>query len=172
MARTNGKSTGNGRSSAGRGRQPSRDEGGLMQPVLDAIRAHPVAAAVAGGAVAAGGAMAARMVRGEKSQPVAADTARKPKAAGKTKRAGGGGGGLSAPVKPDGALAAVVGSGALTRAELTKRLWDYIKQNNLQDAANRRMINADARLRPIFGKDQVSMFEMTRLVNQHVTAGG
>jgi chromatin remodeling complex protein RSC6 len=52
---------------------------------------------------------------------------------------------------------------------MTKKIWDYIKKNNLQDSQNRRQINADAKLRPIFGKDQVSMFEMTKLVNQHVT---
>jgi chromatin remodeling complex protein RSC6 len=60
-----------------------------------------------------------------------------------------------------------VGKEAAPRSEITKRLWDYVKKNNLQDSTNRRMINADDRLRPIFGSNQVSMFEMTRLVNQH-----
>ena len=64
----------------------------------------------------------------------------------------------------------MVGRDPLTRADITKRMWDYIKQNGLQDGANRRMINADAKLRPLFGSDQVSMFEMTRLVSQHVSA--
>lgn len=77
-------------------------------------------------------------------------------------------GGLAQPVQPDAQLSEIVGRDPLTRADMTKRLWDYIKKNNLQDATNRRMINADDKLRPIFGKDQVSMFEMTRLVNQHV----
>jgi upstream activation factor subunit UAF30 len=78
-------------------------------------------------------------------------------------------GGITKPVQPDDQLAAVVGKDPLPRTELTKRVWDYIKKNNLQDAQNRRMINADAKLKPIFGgKDQVSMFEMTKLVNQHV----
>ena len=77
-------------------------------------------------------------------------------------------GGLAKTVQPDGTLAAVVGSTPLTRADLTKKIWDYIKANNLQDAKDRRAINADAKLRPIFGKDQVSMFEMTKLVNNHV----
>jgi upstream activation factor subunit UAF30 len=78
-------------------------------------------------------------------------------------------GGLAKPVQPDRELAAVVGNDPLPRGELTKRIWTYIRENNLQDAGNRRMINADAKLRPIFGgKDQVSMFEMTKLVNQHV----
>jgi upstream activation factor subunit UAF30 len=78
-------------------------------------------------------------------------------------------GGIAQPVTPSKELAEVVGAGQLTRADLTKKVWDYIKKNNLQDAQNRRMINADAKLRPIFGgKAQVSMFEMTKLVNQHV----
>lgn len=79
-------------------------------------------------------------------------------------------GGLAQPVKPDEMLAAVVGDKAAPRSEMTKRLWDYIKKNNLQDAENRRMINADDKLRPIFGADQVSMFEMTKLVNKHMAA--
>jgi upstream activation factor subunit UAF30 len=78
-------------------------------------------------------------------------------------------GGIAKPVQPDQQLAAVVGNDAIPRTELTKRVWDYIKKNNLQDSQNRRMINADDKLRPIFGgKNQVSMFEMTKLVNQHV----
>ncbi|MCQ9329602.1 SWIB/MDM2 domain-containing protein [Pelistega suis] len=72
------------------------------------------------------------------------------------------------PLTPSAQLAAVVGSTPLPRTEVTKKIWDYIKANNLQDAANRRNINADAKLRPIFGKDQVSMFEMTKLVSQHL----
>ncbi len=76
---------------------------------------------------------------------------------------------LQQPVQPDDKLAAVVGPGAQPRTEITKKIWDYIKSNNLQDASNRRMINADAKLRPIFdGKSQVNMFEMTKLVNQHI----
>jgi chromatin remodeling complex protein RSC6 len=76
---------------------------------------------------------------------------------------------LQRPVQPDAQLAAVVGKDPKPRTEITKKIWDYIKANNLQDASNRRMINADAKLRPIFnGKDQVSMFEMTKLVSQHI----
>lgn len=78
-------------------------------------------------------------------------------------------GGLAQPVRPSSELAAVVGNDSLTRAELTKRVWDYVKKHKLQDSQNRRMINADAKLKPIFGgKSQVSMFEMTKLINQHV----
>jgi upstream activation factor subunit UAF30 len=75
-----------------------------------------------------------------------------------------------APVTPSAALSEVVGSKPLPRTELTKKLWAYIKKNDLQDARNKRMIKADDRLRPIFGKPQVNMFEMTKLVNKHVKA--
>ncbi|MCS6996597.1 MAG: SWIB/MDM2 domain-containing protein [Casimicrobiaceae bacterium] len=67
-------------------------------------------------------------------------------------------------MKPSDALAVIVGSDPLPRTEVTKRVWDYIKKNNLQDAGNKRMINADEKLRPIFNKAQVSMFEMTKLI--------
>ena len=75
------------------------------------------------------------------------------------------------PVKPDDKLALIVGAAPLPRTELTKKLWDYIKKNKLQDSKNRRNINADANLKAVFnGKSQVSMFEMTKLVSKHVTA--
>ena len=73
------------------------------------------------------------------------------------------------PLQPDSALAEVVGSKPLPRTEITKRLWAYIKKNKLQNAKNRRNIDADEVLKPIFnGKKQVSMFEMTKLVAQHL----
>jgi chromatin remodeling complex protein RSC6 len=73
------------------------------------------------------------------------------------------------PVMPDAALAAVVGAKGMPRTELTKKLWAYIKKNGLQDKKNRRMINADAALKVVFGgKSQVSMFDMTKLVSKHV----
>lgn len=73
------------------------------------------------------------------------------------------------PVSPSPALAAVIGSKAVPRTEVTKRLWAYIKKNKLQDAKNKRMINADATLKPVFGgKSSVNMFEMTRLVGKHL----
>jgi chromatin remodeling complex protein RSC6 len=73
------------------------------------------------------------------------------------------------PMTPSAALAAVVGPIAQARTEITKKIWGYIKRNKLQDAINRRMINADEKLREIFGgKRQVSMFEMTKLVNKHL----
>jgi chromatin remodeling complex protein RSC6 len=73
------------------------------------------------------------------------------------------------PMKPTDTLAAVVGSSAMPRTQVTKKIWDYIKRNKLQDSKNRRMINADAKLKPVFGgKSKVSMFEMTKLVNKHL----
>ena len=74
------------------------------------------------------------------------------------------------PMKPSSDLAAVIGSNPVPRSEVAKRLWAYIKKNNLQDAKERRMINADDKLRPVFGgRKQVSMFEMTKLVNKHLS---
>ncbi len=72
------------------------------------------------------------------------------------------------PVKPDATLAAIVGDKPMPRTELTKKLWAYIKKHGLQDKKNKRMINADANLRPIFKAAQVSMFKMTALVSKHV----
>ncbi|HXZ50931.1 MAG TPA: SWIB/MDM2 domain-containing protein [Burkholderiales bacterium] len=73
------------------------------------------------------------------------------------------------PMNPDATLGAVVGASAMPRTEVTKKIWAYIKRNGLQDKKNRRMINADDKLRPVFGgKSQVSMFEMTKLVNKHL----
>ena len=83
----------------------------------------------------------------------------------------GGGKGLAAEVTPSSELAAVIGSNPMPRSEVTKKVWDYIKANGLQDQQNKRMINADDKLRVIFGgKNQVSMFEMTALVNKHLKA--
>ena len=69
---------------------------------------------------------------------------------------------------PSSALAAVIGDKPLPRTEVTKKVWDYIKKNKLQDAVNKRMINADAKLKEIFKKAQVSMFEMTKLISNHL----
>jgi upstream activation factor subunit UAF30 len=74
------------------------------------------------------------------------------------------------PMQPSSSLAAVVGSSPLPRTEVTKKLWQYIKRNGLQDSKNRRAINADEKLRPVFGgKSQVTMFDMTKLVNKHLS---
>jgi chromatin remodeling complex protein RSC6 len=73
------------------------------------------------------------------------------------------------PMNPSASLAAVIGSSAQPRTEVTKKIWGYIKRNGLQDKKNRRMINADDKLKAVFGgKGQVSMFEMTKLVNKHL----
>jgi chromatin remodeling complex protein RSC6 len=75
------------------------------------------------------------------------------------------------PVQPDEKLSAIVGSKPLPRSEMTKKLWDYIKKNGLQDKKKRTQINADDAMRPVFnGKSQVSMFEMTKLVSGHLKA--
>jgi chromatin remodeling complex protein RSC6 len=73
------------------------------------------------------------------------------------------------PVSPSPALSEVVGAKPIPRTEVTKRLWAYIKKNKLQDPKNKRMINADATLKPVFGgKSTVNMFEMTKLVSKHL----
>ena len=69
---------------------------------------------------------------------------------------------------PSAALAAVVGATPLARTEVVKQLWVYIKAHKLQDEANKRMINADAKLKEVFGKPQVSMFEMAGLIGKHL----
>jgi chromatin remodeling complex protein RSC6 len=84
-------------------------------------------------------------------------TARKPNAA------------FMKPVTPSADLAEVIGAKPVPRTEVTKKLWAYIKKNGLQDAKNRRMIKADAALKPVFGgKATVNMFEMTKLVSKHL----
>jgi chromatin remodeling complex protein RSC6 len=69
---------------------------------------------------------------------------------------------------PSAALAAVIGDKPLPRTEVTKKIWEYIKKHELQDKAQRTMINADAKLKVIFEKAQVSMFEMTKLISSHL----
>ena len=74
------------------------------------------------------------------------------------------------PMQPSAALSAVVGSKPLPRTEVTKKLWQYIKKNGLQDQANKRQINADAKLKAVFGgKSSVNMFAMTKLVSNHLS---
>lgn len=73
-----------------------------------------------------------------------------------------------APLTPSNTLGDVVGSKPIARTEIIKKIWDYIKKNNLQDKKNRRMINADSKLRPLFGKDQISMFDLAKIVSKNV----
>ena len=90
-------------------------------------------------------------------KPAKKKSARKPNAA------------FMKPMTPSATLAAVIGSSAMPRTEVTKKIWGYIKRNSLQDKKNRRMINADDKLKSVFGgKTQVSMFEMTKLVSRHL----
>lgn len=90
-------------------------------------------------------------------KPAKKKSARKPSAA------------FMKPLTPSAALAEVVGSKALPRTEVVKKMWVYIKKNKLQDNKNRRMINADAKLKPIFGgKGQVSMFDMAKHLSKHL----
>ncbi|MGZ8545277.1 MAG: SWIB/MDM2 domain-containing protein [Flavisolibacter sp.] len=72
-----------------------------------------------------------------------------------------------APLTPSAPLAEVIGNKGMPRTEMVRKIWDYIKKNNLQDKKNRRMINADAKLKPVFGKDQISMFELAKILNKH-----
>ncbi len=91
------------------------------------------------------------------AKKVAKKSARKPNAA------------FMAPLNLSDSLAAVVGSKPIPRTEIIKKIWDYIKKNKLQDSKNRRMINADEKLKIVFaGKKQVSMFELAKIVNLHV----
>ena len=72
------------------------------------------------------------------------------------------------PMTPSAALAAVIGNSAVPRTEVVSKLWAYIKKNGLQDKANKRAINADAKLREVFGKGQVTMFELAGLIGKHL----
>jgi upstream activation factor subunit UAF30 len=72
------------------------------------------------------------------------------------------------PMTPSGPLAAIIGSNPMPRTEVTSKIWAYIKKNKLQDAVNKRMINADEKLRALFGKAQASMFELTKYVSKHL----
>ncbi|MFA6165105.1 MAG: SWIB/MDM2 domain-containing protein [Gemmatimonadaceae bacterium] len=90
-------------------------------------------------------------------KPAKKKTARKPNAA------------FMKPVQPNETLAAIVGSNPMPRTELTKKLWAYIKKNNLQDKKNRRMINADDKMKKLFGgKAQASMFDLTKFASKNV----
>ncbi len=92
--------------------------------------------------------------------------------AGRKKKSGrrGGGAAFMKPVTPSATLAAVIGDRPIPRTEVTKKIWEYIRKNGLQDKTNRRMINADDKLRAVFGgKRQVSMFEMTKLISNHLS---
>ena len=107
----------------------------------------------------AGTKLPAKKVAAKKT--AAAKTATKPKTPRKVSASGG--------LKPSDALAAVIGSEQVLRTQVIKKLWDYIKANNLQDATNKRAINADANLLDVFGKPQVTMFELAGIVGKHLS---
>ena len=94
-------------------------------------------------------------------------TAEKPKKT-EAKANGGKANALQQPLKPSEELSAVVGAGPLPRGEVVSKVWDYIKSNNLQNPENRREILADDKLRKVFGKDKVTMFEMNKHLAQHL----
>ncbi|MDK2766571.1 MULTISPECIES: SWIB/MDM2 domain-containing protein [unclassified Sphingomonas] len=84
------------------------------------------------------------------------------------KASGGARGGIAKPVTPSPELAAIVGTAELPRSEIVSKMWEYIKKNDLQNPANKREILADAKLKPIFGADKVTMFEMNKHIAKHV----
>jgi chromatin remodeling complex protein RSC6 len=100
------------------------------------------------------------------AQPAAKKAAAKKAAPAKAKRTPSAA--FMKPMTPSAALAAVVGAKALPRTEITRKVWEYIKKNSLQDKVQKRMINADAKLKEVLGKDQVSMFEMTKIISGHL----
>ena len=91
-----------------------------------------------------------------------------PKKAAKKKSARKPNAAFMAPLTVSSTLAEVIGSKPMPRTEIVKKIWDYIKKNGLQDKKNRRMINADDKLRPLFGTNQISMFELAKVVSKHV----
>lgn len=109
-------------------------------------------------------ATAAKKAPAKKAAAPAAKTAAAPAAKKRTPNAA-----FMKAMTPSATLAAIVGAKPLPRTEVTKKVWEYIKKNKLQDDANKRMINADAKLKDIFKKPQVSMFEMTKLINEHLS---
>lgn len=105
----------------------------------------------------------------KKSSKKAAPRKKAAKKAGKKKSARKPNAAFMAPLTPSSALGEVIGTKPLPRTEIIRKIWDYIKKNNLQDSKNRRMINGDAKLKAIFGgKSQVSMFELAKVINNHV----
>jgi len=105
----------------------------------------------------------------KKAAPKKAAKKAAPKKAAKKKSARKPSAAFMKPLTPSADLAAIVGSKGLPRTEVVKKLWVYIKANKLQDSKNKRMINADAKLKPVFsGKAQVSMFDMAKLISKHL----
>jgi upstream activation factor subunit UAF30 len=112
---------------------------------------------------------AAKKAAPKKAAPKKAAKKAAPKKAAKKKSARKPSAAFMKPLTPSADLGAIVGTKGLPRTEVVKKLWVYIKANKLQDSKNRRMINADAKLKPVFGgKAQVSMFDMAKLISKHL----
>jgi len=144
-------------------KKPAAKKTAAKKPAAKKTAAKPAAKKVAAKKPAAAKKTAAKKTVAKKAAPAKKAAAKKP-AAKRTPNAA-----FMKPMTPSAELSAVIGAGPAPRTEVTKKLWEYIKKNKLQDAANKRMINADAKLKPIFGgKSQVSMFEMTKMVAAHL----
>jgi len=105
----------------------------------------------------------------KKAAPKKAKKAAPKKAAPKKKSARKPNAAFMKALTPSSTLAGVIGPNPVPRTEAVKKIWDHIKKNNLQDSANRRMINADEKLRPLFGKDQISMFDLAKILSKHLS---
>lgn len=134
--------------------KPVAKKAAAKKPVAKKAAAKPAAKKVAAKKPVAKKAAVKKPAAKKTAKP---KTARKPNAA------------FMKPMTPSETLGAVIGANPLPRTEVTKKVWDYIKKNKLQDNANKRMINADDKLKAVFGgKKQVSMFEMTKLISNHL----
>ena len=111
---------------------------------------------------------AAKKVMKKKAAPRKVAKKAAPKKAAKKKTARKPNAAFMRPLMPSGPLAAIVGSTPMPRTEVTSKIWAYIKKNKLQDAVNKRMINADEKLKSVLGKAKVTMFEMTKLISSHL----
>jgi upstream activation factor subunit UAF30 len=141
-------------------KKPAAKKAAVKKP---AAKAAPAKKAAKPAAKKAAKPVAKKAAPAKKAAKPAAKKAAKPKTARKPNAA------FMKPMTPSATLAAVVGSNPLPRTEVTKKVWDYIKKNKLQDEANKRNINADEKLKAVFGgKKQVSMFEMTKLISDHL----
>lgn len=135
-------------------KKPAAKKAAVKKPAVKAAPAKKAAVKPAAKKAAPAKKAAAKPAAKKAAAP---KTARKPNAA------------FMKPMTPSATLAAVVGANPLPRTEVTKKVWEYIKKNKLQDEANKRNINADEKLKAVFGgKKQVSMFEMTKLISDHL----
>lgn len=147
------------KSAAKTAKKPAAKKAAVKKPAAKAAPAKKAAKPVAKKAAAKPAAKKAAPAKkaAKKAAPAKKAAARKPNAA------------FMKPMTPSAVLSAVVGSNPLPRTEVTKKVWDYIKKNKLQDEVNKRNINADDKLKAVFGgKKQVSMFEMTKLISGHL----